>query len=65
MPRIWWITGKNGLPLPNGRVIADTYGEADKILFRRMLNGECSTGCTVEEEDTPEEVEAVNILSVE
>lgn len=65
MPKIWWVTGENGLPLPNGRIVADTHGDADRILFRRILNGEFSAKCTVEEEDTPEEVEDCNIISAE
>lgn len=64
MPKIWWIT-KDGLPLPNGRIVADTYEEADKIMFYRMLRGQCASGVTIEEEDTPEQIEDSDIISVE
>jgi hypothetical protein len=65
MPRIWWIVGPNGLPIQGGRVIANTYTEADQILFYRLCHSQCPVGSSLEEADFLEEVEAHNIISVE
>lgn len=64
MPSAWWITDENGLPIPDGRIIANTFSEADKILFYRMCNGLCPVGCSVIEEAI-DEVEDGYIISIE
>lgn len=63
-PSTWWITGENGLPIPNGRIIADTYESADKILFFRQLRGIAPMPASVIEESI-DEVEDCNIISIE
>lgn len=60
---VWWITGEDGLPLSDGRIVASTYGEADKILFTRIIEGSCPCGSTLIEE-AEEEVEPENIIEV-
>jgi hypothetical protein len=65
MPKVWWITGPNGLPVPDGRVVANTYEEADTILFYRLCHAQCPVGSTLEEGDLIEEVEDSNIISIE
>jgi hypothetical protein len=65
MPKIWWVTGPNGLPVDNGRVVANTYEEADAILFYRLCHAQCPMGSTLEEASVCEEIEDSNILSTE
>lgn len=64
-PKAWWIVGPDGLPLKDGRVYADTYEEADRILFHRLCHAECPVGSTLEEEDTYEQVRDEDIVSIE
>jgi len=50
MIKIYWIVDVNGLPLSNnGRVVAKTFKEADKIFFYRQIKGLIPLGCFLEE----------------
>jgi hypothetical protein len=66
MPRIWWAISEEGLPLKDGRIVADEYEQADKILFTRMLKGQYEPNVTlIEELPDEDEVRAQDILSVD
>lgn len=64
-PKAWWIVGPDGLPLKDGRIFANTYEEADTILFHRLCYNKCPVGSTIEEEDSCEEVQDGDIISIE
>jgi hypothetical protein len=65
MPKVWWAISEEGLPLKDGRVVADTYEQADKILFYRILHGQCPFSSFLIEELPDDEVSDKDILSVD
>lgn len=66
MPRMWWVISEEGLPLKDGRIVANTYEGADRILFTRMLKGQYEPNVTlIEELPNDDEVRDQDIISVD